>query len=212
MTDTKRCPKCGETKPRSAFSRDTSKPDGLQSYCKACNSRYRTANPEKHRASVARWKARNPERVSAHNARHQQKHWTERDIIDARSRGPVMGLTPEYLESIQTGQCACCGFIPSDFRRLHLDRVDPAQPYQPGNVAYLCRVCNVRKSNLNPWDLLSRFERDFAAGKDMAMHDLLLHLYIRRQKRTDGRPPRGPIINPASIAIRAHTATVAGPN
>lgn len=183
MADTKRCPKCGLTKERSEFHRDASKPDGLRSCCKGCHSRYRAANPEKHRASVARWKARNPERVSVHNGRHQRKHWAARDIIDARSRGAVVGLTPEYLEAIQSGQCACCGFAPADFRRLHLDRVDTALPYQPGNVAYLCRVCNVRKSDLSSADLLARFDRDFAAGKDMAAHDLMLHIYIRREKR-----------------------------
>lgn len=183
MLDVKRCPKCGETKERAEFYRDASKRDGLRSLCKACCRRYRTANPEKHRAAVVRWKARNPERVSLHNARHQRKHWAERDITDARRRGQVAGLTPEYLESIQTGKCACCGFVPSDFRRLHLDRIDPAQPYQPGNIAYLCRTCNIRKSNLSPSDLWTRFERDFAAGKDMAAHDLMMYFYIRRQKR-----------------------------
>lgn len=197
MSATKTCPKCGETKGHTEFYRNAKNRDGFQACCKVCQARYYAANREKRRG---------------YQTSYHLTHWASNDIRDARRRGPVEALTPAYLESIQTGQCACCGFIPSDFRRLHLDRVDPAQPYQPGNVAYLCRVCNVRKSNLNPWDLLSRFERDFAAGKDMAMHDLLLHLYIRRQKRTDGRPPRGPIINPASIAIPTHTATVAGPN
>lgn len=203
MADTKRCPKCGRTKERSEFHRDASKPAGLRSCCKGCHSRYRAANPEKHRASVARWKARNPERVSEHNARHQQKHWAERDIIDARSRGPVVDLTPEYLGSIQTGKCACCGFVPSDFRRLHLDRVDPARPYQPGNTAYLCRVCNVRKSNLSPSDLWARFERDFAAGKGTAAHDLIMYFYIRRQKRT--HTPTACTEHPSAVEVARAT-------
>lgn len=32
----KRCPKCGETLPRSAFWKNRTTKDGLQSYCKAC--------------------------------------------------------------------------------------------------------------------------------------------------------------------------------
>lgn len=36
MTTTKKCHKCGKTKPRSGFHRHTKKPDGLQTQCIAC--------------------------------------------------------------------------------------------------------------------------------------------------------------------------------
>lgn len=36
MTETKRCTKCGETKPLDEFSRDSSKKDARRSLCRAC--------------------------------------------------------------------------------------------------------------------------------------------------------------------------------
>lgn len=36
--DVKRCPRCGETKPRDAFTRNPSNKDGLGSYCRPCHS------------------------------------------------------------------------------------------------------------------------------------------------------------------------------
>jgi hypothetical protein len=42
--DTKRCCRCGVTKPRSAFYHNQARGDGLQTYCKACDAlRNRTA-------------------------------------------------------------------------------------------------------------------------------------------------------------------------
>ncbi|CAN0641290.1 hypothetical protein [Burkholderia cepacia] len=168
MSASKRCNKCGETKPHSEFSRNAASRDGLCGPCKACHARYYVANRDKRRE---------------YQASYHRDNWASNDICDARRRGPVVNLTPDYLESIQTGQCACCGHCPSDFLSLHLDRIDTALPYKPGNVAYLCGTCNVRKSDLSATDLLARFERGMAAGKDIAAHDLMLHMYIRREKR-----------------------------
>lgn len=36
----KRCPRCGETKPLSAFSKNRRRKDGLHSICKACRAKY----------------------------------------------------------------------------------------------------------------------------------------------------------------------------
>lgn len=48
--ETKRCPKCGETKPREMFYRKTSNKDGLQNYCKKCLDAYnkRSTPPIRH--------------------------------------------------------------------------------------------------------------------------------------------------------------------
>lgn len=40
MEETKRCPKCGTTKPRSDFSISPARYDGLASYCRPCMSEY----------------------------------------------------------------------------------------------------------------------------------------------------------------------------
>ncbi len=43
MQDSKRCPKCGETKPRSEFTPNRSRFDGLQTYCRDCTAAYQAA-------------------------------------------------------------------------------------------------------------------------------------------------------------------------
>lgn len=40
MTETKRCKRCGETKPLDEFHLDRSRPDQHQNWCKACASEY----------------------------------------------------------------------------------------------------------------------------------------------------------------------------
>lgn len=52
--DTKRCPKCGETKPTTAFGRSRSTKDGLHGWCTACQVKHR--NKDKARASHRRWR------------------------------------------------------------------------------------------------------------------------------------------------------------
>ena len=57
-TYTKRCYRCGETKPGDAFAYCAREPDGCQRRCKECDSKLhlerRLANPEHHRKIVRR--------------------------------------------------------------------------------------------------------------------------------------------------------------
>lgn len=53
----KRCYSCGMLKPTSEFSRDHSKPDGLQSGCKSCRKES-SERSRAHRASMPRSKAK----------------------------------------------------------------------------------------------------------------------------------------------------------
>lgn len=64
----KRCPKCGELKPRTEFSRDTSKPDGRHSHCKACIHEYCAANREHRREYDRKYRAANAERAREYRA------------------------------------------------------------------------------------------------------------------------------------------------
>lgn len=68
----KRCYKCGEVKPLSAFSKDRSKPDGLQSRCKAC-----------YKASSKAYAEANRDKLAAY---HRTYHEENRDKIVARKR------------------------------------------------------------------------------------------------------------------------------
>ena len=50
MTETKRCTKCGETKPLDAFNRDASKKYGRCSRCRECDRQYERARRPKSTA------------------------------------------------------------------------------------------------------------------------------------------------------------------
>jgi NAD-dependent SIR2 family protein deacetylase len=50
VTETKRCPKCGETKPLDAFRRDRSKKQGRFSRCRECERQYERARCPKSTA------------------------------------------------------------------------------------------------------------------------------------------------------------------
>ena len=53
MEELKKCSKCGEILPHSAFSKNATKNDGLQTYCKLCSKEitysWRSSNPDKTR-------------------------------------------------------------------------------------------------------------------------------------------------------------------
>lgn len=76
VTEEKRCPKCGDTKPVAAFSRDKTRKDGLQTRCKTCdvtaNAAWQRANPEKVKAKHAAWGQANPEKIKANHAAWRQ--------------------------------------------------------------------------------------------------------------------------------------------
>ena len=72
--DSKRCPKCSETKSRAAFSRDRSRLDGLSCYCKACKAAHWDQNRERFLAQQAEWRANHPERVVAWQAAYYAQH------------------------------------------------------------------------------------------------------------------------------------------
>jgi len=49
---TKRCRRCGETKPANEFAKSTNSKDGLQSYCKKCSREAAAARHKAKRACV----------------------------------------------------------------------------------------------------------------------------------------------------------------
>src|SRR5437762_770792 len=66
LTNPRRCSRCKEHKEMTEFQRDKQQKDGLSLYCKPCKNavseKWRLANPDKHRARVAKWRAENLER------------------------------------------------------------------------------------------------------------------------------------------------------
>jgi|SRR5829696_2929876 len=78
----KRCSKCGEWKPKDAFSVDKSKKEGLRSNCKECSN-------QKQRV----WARSNPEKAKA----------------GARKRDALCRVLKAEILKFQRGECAACG-------------------------------------------------------------------------------------------------------
>lgn len=71
-SNTKICTKCGDTKPKDEFGKDTSKRDGLFLYCRACvrvvNAKYRADHPEEIKAYSAEYSAGHKEQIKTADA------------------------------------------------------------------------------------------------------------------------------------------------
>lgn len=132
MATHKYCPDCKTTKPASEFSPHKTTADRLQPYCRVCSKK-----------RAADWNKANPERCSINHA-----------AARSRKRGwPEPTITVEYLKAIRTDACIPCGTYFTDDNGPTLDCIDPAGPYQPGNVAFICRRCNAKKNDHTADDL-----------------------------------------------------------
>jgi hypothetical protein len=130
----KTCPKCGETKPLSAFyRRGGSRPAGASAYCRLCHRtqsrEWWAAHPEQRGANFSRYYHSDPARNAAHERRRKyQKH------------GITEGQYTEMVES-QGGRCAICGGDNPGGRwrgEWHIDH-----DHVTGKVrGLLCTVCN----------------------------------------------------------------------
>ena len=97
---------------------------------------------ERDNKSQREWRRRNPFKFKCSSKRQ-----------DCSKRGIPFDLTPEYLESIWTGQCAILEVemnILSHKDSLYapqLDRIEPDKGYVEGNVVWLSRRANNIKGN-----------------------------------------------------------------
>jgi hypothetical protein len=124
----KRCPKCGNIKPFSDFNKNKARTDGLQGYCRICNS------------DVCRdWLQANPDRLSRLY-----------DLRDAR-RAAAQAFVKAYL---QIHPCVDCG--EEDWMVLEFDHVREEKVahishlVRDGSLAKLkveVRKCDVRCAN-----------------------------------------------------------------
>jgi len=138
----KRCGKCGDLKPLTAFYREKTGRDGYRSDCKACfaarTKQWYMRNREHAIAQVKAWQQANPERVrETRRAARPRRRAIDRD---ARLRR-VFGLSSDDYTAMladQGGGCALCGRTPPPGRSLHVDH-----NHETGVVrGLLCFRCN----------------------------------------------------------------------
>jgi hypothetical protein len=138
----KKCTKCGLEKPFSDFYTEKRASDKLTSACKKCIY-----------SSQLRYREKSFFMTTHHNKASQ-----------CRRLNILYDLDAEYLESIWTDRCPVFDFelTPRGDRSLdsspHLDRINPAQGYTRGNVAFISRKANLIKSNASAEDVLKVYE------------------------------------------------------
>ncbi|MBA7662760.1 hypothetical protein ES703_70793 [subsurface metagenome] len=107
---TKRCSRCGETKPLDDFYRDSRSKDQHDAWCKDCFNKYRQVWRETHRDREA---------LKAHERYLKNKDQNIRNS-SARYQQRKISLVAHY--SSNTNGCACCG--ESDIRFLSIDHIN----------------------------------------------------------------------------------------
>ncbi len=128
----KRCSRCGETKGRAEFSKDSHAKDGLQSKCRICQ-----------RQLAASWWALNGKESYKRHAEYQKawknRHKNRRARIAAHGHTRrKYGITEADFSRMviaQLGQCAICGDRPFE---LHVDHCHSTERVRE----LLCDPCN----------------------------------------------------------------------
>ena len=98
----KRCPRCQETKPFTAFHKDPQSKSGIHPYCAECCRAYARAHHQKHKdrhnAERRELRKKNPERVA---------QWDKKNA--RRKRGQI-----EQPTRPKPTHCECCGRLPTN--------------------------------------------------------------------------------------------------
>jgi hypothetical protein len=121
----KRCARCGEEKPHSAFNRNLTRPGGLQSWCRECQREpgraWAAARLAANREAVyERKRAQRAANLERYQARERQWRVANRE----RRLELLRGLRGEALLIYGDGSCAECGYRPDDVTELELDHVN----------------------------------------------------------------------------------------
>lgn len=134
--DLKRCGKCKESKPFSAFSRDTGRLDGLQKRCKACQSEHHLANRDRRLARQAEYHAENREANRKRSAEYYANNrdqlraahaaWHRENAEKVAERKATYRLeNPEKFRGKRVGDTGYLGYL-AQWRKLNRAKVTAA--------------------------------------------------------------------------------------
>ena len=175
MQDTKKCPKCGETKSAGEYHRATFKGKTfLHAYCKPCFYQWRKGkkyrpNPERAKARQRRYRESHRDKIQDYNRTYAQQNstrladWLRRwrqenpdahQVQTSRQRsrraGCINTLSAQDWSWIRwsfDNRCLCCGRTPPDVV-ITIDHIIPLSVGGTNtreNVQPLCVACNSSK-------------------------------------------------------------------
>ena len=176
---TKRCNKCGETKPVTAFHKNASKYDGLASYCAACKNaakRARKATPEGRAKSLEqqrrarRRKGVKPRVLLTDEQRRDRDRRNRKQARQARRsverQAPYDGWTPTEIFEAAEYRCFYCGTDVKAYEDIdghyasNMAQADHFTPLASGgtslrrNMVCSCASCNNAKSDKDPYEFI----------------------------------------------------------
>jgi len=161
MAMTKICKRCGTEKLLIKFSRNKTKRDGLQDYCKDCNGeinkQWLIQHREQYRQYQADWYKKNRGRLRVRMADYAKTPTERYRQIKRRAklRNVKLVMTKSaFIDwfNIQENICHYCkssltGYENGSLRGLTIDRKDNTKGYEEGNLALSCMRCNVMKGS-----------------------------------------------------------------
>lgn len=146
---TKICQKCKKEKSITEFSKNKSKKDQLNSWCKECvriyDEQYYKANKERYKENYLKWRKENPKRA-----------WVNFVLSNHKRRGYIVNITNnELLEAIKNiKSCPFCGceLVWEYGKGINkstptLDRINNEKDINLDNIQILCRKCNAMKQD-----------------------------------------------------------------
>ncbi len=149
--ENKKCSKCGEVKEFSEFNKNKKKKDGLEDYCRSCESVkgkiYYALNRDKILKKTKNYQQSNRSACMYNTIRSRaKKKGIEFDIeiedISYPEFCPVLGLRLERNAGI------------ANTNSPSVDRIDPTKGYVKGNIQVISNKANTMKSNATPEELL----------------------------------------------------------
>jgi 5-methylcytosine-specific restriction endonuclease McrA len=169
----KLCKKCNETKELSCFSKDKTRKDGLQPYCKECTSKYkkkhRTENAKKISEYQKEYREKNKQSLSKYHKeyldnggrevrkRYRQnnpdkikalKSNNEHKRRRAKTESDLTGTEFAFWVDNELKTCVYCGTNCTN--NFHVDHIEPLSnngEHAINNLAISCPTCNLSKGS-----------------------------------------------------------------
>jgi hypothetical protein len=184
----KRCSKCGEEKPRSAFTRHPGAADGLRSECRPCRAETvrdrRHLVPERSIFSIMKQRC--------HNPRHPKFHLYGGRGITVCSDWMGHDGYDRFLAHI--------GPRPSP--QHSVDRIDNSRGYEPGNVRWATQREQMRNTRIN--HMITAFGRSQCLAA--WCEETGLHHRVISKRIAAGWDAEAALSTPSSVGIRKERA------